>query len=302
MIAADFEESEFRGPLYNQLERGNHLIWEPGQVFEKHIGIDRGSFVTDRFFWALHRRGVPLGLVLADHEWRAGWNRAVTDKELPDFKLNLFLQAKRPHAGTRPTAKVRKKGITAPFWKFEVTPHQQRALQRLTKEIGRRGLVCYAAPAFHTQSALNQHTRDRDIVKHSTFPKATVLENHGNWYYDAAGTFGVANPEFVRVDTQPIDQLILEIIRDSEPTNERPAESLANLTAALLRATAQVEAPSSDDTWALLQLARAEQTAADLGTDLDLSQEVKRSLKHYFQARAFCAAYHLDWYVVGKGG
>lgn len=36
-LSADFEESEFRGPLFNQLLRGNNLLWEPGQVFEEHI-------------------------------------------------------------------------------------------------------------------------------------------------------------------------------------------------------------------------------------------------------------------------
>ena len=50
-LPADFEESEFRGPLFNQLLRGNNLLWEPGQVFEEHIGIDYAALVENELFW-----------------------------------------------------------------------------------------------------------------------------------------------------------------------------------------------------------------------------------------------------------
>jgi hypothetical protein len=107
MTPADFEESEYRGPLYNQLERGNHLVWEPGQVFEKHIGIDRAAYVTDPYFWGLHGLIAPMnGVILLDYDWHYIWKNRLKNKILPDFKLNLFLQAKRPHAGTRPRGRA----------------------------------------------------------------------------------------------------------------------------------------------------------------------------------------------------
>ena len=57
----EFEESEFRGPLFNQLERGSNLLWEPGQVFEKKIGIDRASFCLNEYLWKLHGHNSNLG-------------------------------------------------------------------------------------------------------------------------------------------------------------------------------------------------------------------------------------------------
>lgn len=41
MKPAEFEEKEYEGPLYNQLERGNRLLWPPGQVLEGYLGFDR---------------------------------------------------------------------------------------------------------------------------------------------------------------------------------------------------------------------------------------------------------------------
>lgn len=162
MTPADFEESEYRGPLYNQLERGNHLVWEPGQVFEKHIGIDRAAYVTDPYFWDLHDLSAPMsGVILRDYDWHYIWKKRLKNKILPDFKLNLFLQAKRPHAGTRPRGKVKKAGIVGDYWKFEITRHQQVALEQMKKTLNGNAIVCYAAPAFHTQAALYEHTKNQ---------------------------------------------------------------------------------------------------------------------------------------------
>ena len=93
MIPAEFEESEYRGPLYKQLEGSNHLVWEPGQVFEKHIGIDRAPFITDPYFWRLYGFTIPMsGVIMANYDWQYIWNIRLKDKLLPDFQLNLFLQ------------------------------------------------------------------------------------------------------------------------------------------------------------------------------------------------------------------
>lgn len=47
LTTAEFEEGEYRGPLFNQLET-SHLVWEPGQVFEKHIGVDKAVWCARR--------------------------------------------------------------------------------------------------------------------------------------------------------------------------------------------------------------------------------------------------------------
>lgn len=302
MIPADFEESEYRGPLYNQLERGNHLVWEPGQVFEKHIGIDRAAYVTDPYFWGLHGLSVPMsGVVLLDYDWHYIWKKRLKNKILPDFQLNLFLQAKRPHAGTRPRGKIKNAGIAGDYWKFEITPHQQIALENMEKTLNGKAIVCYAAPAFHTQAALYDHTKNQSIVPASSFPPASALTGHGAWYYENGGLSGVANPDFVRMEFEPLQNRIANLIERNQSQRENAEQSLSDLASALIRLSSEVQAPTPTDTWFQQLLNRVDNHVKDM-TELGVENEqYLQALRHYMQVRAFCNAYRLEWFVVGKG-
>ena len=193
MKLADFEESEYRGPLYNQLEWGNHLVWEPGQVFEKHIGIDRAALCTNAYFWRLHGfNNPPFGIWMHKSSWDFIWQERKKEKLLPNFQLNLFLQAKRPYVLSRGSKKLKEAGIKSSCWKFGITDHQQKALEKLEHKMGDEALVCYASPAFHKQSDLYKHTISRTIVENSTFPLVSKLKEHAAWYYDTPGASGCA--------------------------------------------------------------------------------------------------------------
>ena len=241
------------------------------------------------------------GAVLLDYDWNYIWKRRLKNKTMPDFQLNLFLQAKRPHAGTRPRGKVRKSGIVSDYWKFDITPHQQVALERVSKQLASRALICYAAPAFHTQAALYEHTKNQSIVPFSSFPPVHELSGHGAWYYDRRGLFGVANPDFMRVELEPLQSQIARLVERWQVRSETAAESLGALAAALVNSASEIQEASPADTWFQLLLARSEgvvSTMVELG-----EQDEKRlaSLKHYAQVKAFCNAYRLDWYVLGRG-
>lgn len=196
----EFEESEFRGPLFNQLERGSHLLWEPGQVFEKTIGVDRVSLCIHEYLWALHGFNAPLGgSVLRSRNFHYIWSNTKPNKLLPDFNLNLFIQAKRSEYSSTSKNKL-KPHINGAHWHFEVTPHQQASLELLEKEMSGDALVVYAAPVFHEQQDLYNHTSNQTIVPNSTFPKVSMLTGHSKWYFDKGGMTGVANPDFEDFD------------------------------------------------------------------------------------------------------
>lgn len=302
MTPADFEEPEYRGPLYNQLERGNHLVWEPGQVFEKHIGIDRAAYVTDPYFWNLHGLAVPInGVVLLDYDWHYIWKNRLKNKILPDFSLNLFLQAKRPHSGTRPRGKVKKAGIVGDYWKFEITPHQQVALEQMEKTLNGKAIVCYAAPAFHTQAALYEHTKNQNIVQSSSFPPASALTGHGAWYYENGGLSGVANPDFVRKEFESLQTRIVNLIEGSQSRSVNAGESLRDLANSLIGSTSEVQKPSPTDTWFQQLLKRVDDHIWSM-TELGFAnKEYIQALKSYMQVRVFCNAYRIVWLVIGKG-
>jgi len=297
MTPADFEESEYRGPLYNQLEHGNHLVWEPGQVFEKHIGIDRASYITHPYFWELHKSNYPMtGVILNNYNWDYIWDKRKKTKILPDFNLNLFLQAKRPHSGTRPAKKLKDKGIIGDYWKFSVTPHQQIALEKMEQALHGKAIVCYAAPAFHTQSDLYSHTRNQTIVQNSTFPPVGDLKTHGAWYYENGGVKGVGNPDFVHIEFDSLQTRIERLIENAQPISESAEQSLSNLANAVISIVSEVQEPSAVEIWFQYLLSRID--------DLNIPEQynINDALKHYMQVMAFCTVYHLNWLVIGKGG
>jgi hypothetical protein len=143
LIDAEFEESEYRGPLFNQLEASN-ILWEPGQVFERHIGIDRAIWCTREALFELHRFAAnPPGVVLSRYRWDYIWSRRRRKKKLPTFRLNLFIQAKRPKYGRFAPKALKAEGLNSPFWRFSLTQHQQEALEKLQVNLSRRPyLLC----------------------------------------------------------------------------------------------------------------------------------------------------------------
>ena len=66
----EFEEKEYEGPLYTQLERGNLHLWNPGQVLESYLGFDRAFFLEDPYLFDLHHYRSPLRGFLPS---RFGW-------------------------------------------------------------------------------------------------------------------------------------------------------------------------------------------------------------------------------------
>ena len=128
MTPAEFEEKSYEAPLYNQLERGQRDVFTPGQVLESPLGFDRGLFLTQAALWETLGFDSPLrGAALAYYHWPPRWGPPDPRKQLPRFRLNLFLQAKRPvYYKRKPRALGTISTISAPLWAFRITEHQQR--------------------------------------------------------------------------------------------------------------------------------------------------------------------------------
>lgn len=243
-MISEFEEGEYRGPLFNQLERGSHLLWEPGQVFEKSIGIDRASSCLNNYLWNLYGYTAPLGgIALRGRPFSFIWGTSNPTKLLPDFSLNLFIQAKRASYSSQSKTSLAPH-IIGPYWHFEITPHQQIALEQLEIVLSPDALVVYASPAFHLQQNLYNHTSNQTIVENSTFPKASALSGHSKWYYDTPGTSGVANPDFEFIEGEDLFKKI-EIFRQSKGKSNKN-DSIENLQKIANRILNVVETQSND--------------------------------------------------------
>jgi hypothetical protein len=195
VIPAEFEEKSYEAPLYNQLERGQNRLFVPGQVLENAIGFDAGLFVARQAVWETLGYRTPLtGAALGYYDWPYAWRLQHPGLTLPRFRLNLFLQAKRPLFYARRPRSLQRISMSGPLWSFQVTRHQQRRLETLADTLRRRAHVSYAAAAFHTYNDLFRHTKCRTIVQNSTFPSVEKLKGHDAWYYGTPGAQGAANP------------------------------------------------------------------------------------------------------------
>jgi len=216
VIQAEFEEKSYEGPLYNQLERANADLFTPGQVLESTVGFDRGLFVAQAALWQTLGYKSPLGgAALAYYDWPFGWGPVRPRSRLPRFKLNLFLQAKRPIYHQRRPRSLKSISISAPLWAFHVREHQQRLLEVLSANVKGRAHVSYAAAAFHTNSALFTHTKRRTIVQNSTFPSVDVLSGHEAWYYQIPGARGAANPNPESIEEPPLLDRVRALARQA---------------------------------------------------------------------------------------
>jgi len=293
VIQSEFEEKSYEGPLYNQLERGHHELFTPGQVLENTLGFDAGLFVAQAAVWETLGYKTPLsGAALAYYDWPYAWRLPRPNIKLPRFRLNLFLQAKRPvYYRRRPRALRTITTIAAPLWSFRVTSHQQRRLEVLADRLKGKAHVTYAAAAFHTYNALFTHTKHRTIVQNSTFPSIEKLAGHEAWYYQTPGAQGAANPNPESIEEPPLLERLRDLAHASE-TYESGDLKWLDLTSRGVIEAAGVEERDIDGLTA--------QFFDDLQTleRLTARFELRPSLLAYAQITLFTIRFDLNWLIV----
>jgi len=293
MVQAEFEEKSYEGPLYNQLERGNGDLFTPGQVLENTVGFDRGLFVAQVALWQTLGYKSPLqGAALAYYDWPYAFGPPSPRTQLPRFRLNLFLQAKRPvYYKRRPRSLRSISSICAPLWSFRISDDQQRILEVLAATIKGRAHVAYAAAAFHTNSALFTHTKRRTVVQNSTFPSVDALSGHEAWYYRIPGAQGAANPNPEGIEEAPLLPRVRAIAREAgalEPGNLTWLDTLAGQVIA--------SAGSAERT--------LDGTAAHFFDDLQTLErlceqnDVPHTMLAFAQINLFTIRFDLNWLVV----
>src|SRR5580692_8756353 len=97
MTLARFEEREYERPLYAELQVAHNRLWSPGQVLEGRFGLDTTFFSPVAFPYQIYGSVPPPGVILSryTHFFRHELH-APPRRKLPNYLLNVFLQAKRP--------------------------------------------------------------------------------------------------------------------------------------------------------------------------------------------------------------
>lgn len=220
MVVAEFEEKEFEVPLDAQLSGGGPL-WAPGQVLEALVGFDVAIIVEDLAFWAsvCGVNQAPAGLAISPrwwHRYRALFiGPLLRLRSPPPFKLNVFLQHKRPEYLIQG---AERSTWTSPYFRIKPVEHQQAALEACTTALGSLGLVAYASSAFHRRPDLFKHIEQRTLIANTHFARASALTGHRTYTYTSARGGGKAHSE-------PVDVEPLVFLRDgdvAEPPNDPP--------------------------------------------------------------------------------
>jgi hypothetical protein len=299
MARAEFEEREFETPLYHQLRIANGSVWSPGQVLEHHVGFDYSAFCVDSYFWAIHGLREPLdGLLLEELFRRRFWRRRDINRPLPNFGLNLFLQAKRPEIRKRLSADLKGNALSAPYWRMSLDLDQQQTLESLSNATHGRSLVCYATAAFDRLSQLYAHTTNGTIVANSSFPQALWLSGHDAWNYDQPGAVGVANATPERFEGPPLYAQINTLVKENSSTRDEGYDGNLRGLAGSVTRVAEQSGQSTPERGALFFQRAAEVDSLIESVDLPRYREPVRS---YLRVLAFAATYNIQWYVLGRG-
>lgn len=296
MSSAEFEEREFETPLYSQLQRTS-LVWSPGQVLEGHVGFDYAALCMDSRIWDIHDIEAPFAGVLLD-DLRILWHmrRARNPRPLPNFELNLFLQAKRPEHIKRVASKLRQRGIQGPYWRFNIEHIQQQLLDFLASQMHGKGLVCYASPAFHRLSQLYSHITSGTMVENSTFPDASVLSGHSKWNYDQPGNVGVANVEPRYFEGASLLERLSSMLPSQTPVDETAFLGYLNrLAEVVLSCVEQVSQSQKARTALFFQRLSSIDNALD---GVDGSEP--SAIRSFLTVQAFCKSFGLRWFAVGR--
>lgn len=290
-VNAEFEEKEYEMPLYAGLSVINNHLWAPGQVLENQVGFDAAFEVTNFPIGGKIIGPTPPGTSLAANPGLfAGSGPAPPGSALPNFALNLFIQAKRPRFLPEGLPKVRKAGLAKPHWAFTIDAPQQAVLANFESALGSMGIVTYAAPAFHTKTDLFLRLQSGTVAVQSNYPAPSQITGHANYYYNSPGVSGIAASELQRVNGEALAARIQKLTEAETTVAETEwASNLARLAAATRQA---IDAERNNDNLysarydnAMLQIKAHHQELYDQG-------EWAMDFQH---VAAFLQAYRVQW-------
>ena len=295
MKAAEFEEKEYEAALYSQLV-SHRRLWPPGQVLEKYLGFDSAIFVNDPFFWRLFGFRKPLsGIVPWNVLWPFLQKSSEQRSRLPRFRCNCFIQAKRPHVGSRLPRPASSLGPLRPFFRFSIESDQQKTLEAVAKRVHSRALFAYAAPVFFQSRDLFRHMIEGSIVANSTFPDISALAGQHAWYYNEPGACGVVNRSFAEMRMLPLEERI-EALAEPHGNETEETESPTAALVALLRELQAVvtEIGTGEGNARRAYVTEQWRQLSVLQGEADVPAEVIS----FFGIAAFAAVFNVAWLTV----
>lgn len=206
----EFKEKTFEKYFGHELARLTHITFSPDQCDEALLGFDEAFLMPEEWFSRFgpyvrrRRRGRRLVGIEIEEFNRLG---NMIASHMPHFRFNLFIQFKRPtylvSRGAREWLDWKQS-----YYRYETTPHQQEALERIDAQSHGRAATIYASPAFWQDADLWRHAGENAIVAHSNMASATKLRGHDHYSYIGPGYFGKGHSETVEIESDTLQNVI----------------------------------------------------------------------------------------------
>lgn len=226
-----FEETEYREPLNYELAQ-KWGIWPIGQVLENSLGFDAAFFSNNLVFWSfwpLHKSMIRnKGLILSSRLWNNAKGK-LNSSTFPKFKINLFVQHKVPEYISSKLGKEFR-NWNQPYFRYNITKHQQYILEKLEAQTNKNALVVYACPCFYERTDLFNFYRGKMIIN-SNFVEPSKLTNHKRYTFIKKGIFGQPFSDPIKIETLNIMNEIEKKRREtkSSDNNVRFINELAKI-------------------------------------------------------------------------
>jgi hypothetical protein len=200
----------------------------------------------------------------------------------------MFFQYKRPefidhHRGKEwPCWK-------GPYFRFDITPHQQVLLAGLESQSAGRAVVVYASAAFWQNDELYLHAKDEMVIANSNIANVARLNGHGRFSYNGPGSFGRGHSEPVDIESVSLIQIIEGGLQQEELPFDQHIKGSSRTIEELIK-------PDEPQTQVLDKVRRLL-----LGDDVDTGTEVPRDSFSYALATvvAFCELADVSLYAMG---
>lgn len=213
-----FKEKTYEKYFGHELSRLTTITYSPDQCDESILGFDEAFFMPKEWFQRhgpyvrRSRRGRLSGIEIKDFNFLG----KLAAERMPPFKFNLFVQFKRPKFLSSRGAKQWSDWKQS-YYRYETTPHQQEALEKIDAQSYGRAATIYASPAFWGDSDLWENVRNEDVVNHSNMAEVGKLRGHDHYSYTTPGFHGKGHSETVDIESQPLSQIIGSALERNEP-------------------------------------------------------------------------------------
>lgn len=208
---AEFKEKTYETAFVGELRLMTTELFAPDQHDENFLGFDAAAFLP----WDLLDPFLP-------YMRRRRWHRLIgisasetneigkeLNRRLPPFKMNLFIQFKRPEYLSRPNA-TEWEFWDRPYFRYWAEDHQQKLLETLAKKSNGRAAAVYAVPAFFLSDHLFRSQLDGTVIEKSNILNAELLRDHSRCTFAEAGNYGIGHSESENLESPSLDQILSE--------------------------------------------------------------------------------------------